>query len=75
MDLASEAAAQINIKNGKSRVVSYKCKFCPSYHFGHENKRARTLKEFNGKLKLDPKEYSINNSRLTEGYCIIRQIA
>lgn len=75
MEESNNAANRLNVKHGKLRVVSYKCHFCDGYHFGHENKKKKPLKDYPNKVKLDPKEYSINSPRLTEGYCIIKQTA
>lgn len=76
LELANDNAMQLNIKSGgKLRVVSYKCYFCNGYHFGHENKKRKSQKDYSTKMKLDPKEYSTSSPALTKGYCIIKQTA
>lgn len=73
---AGHAAKLLNIKGGnKNRLISYKCGFCSGYHFGHENKKNKTVKLKRDKKKLDPKDFAGLLVNINKGFCMVKQIA
>jgi len=65
----SQAAGSLNRKGGKP-VNAYKCPNCGKFHYGHESRRGKKIKD-NSESGTRFKENYVKD-RLKEGFCLIR---